>query len=848
MSALLLGVSGLGLLELGFLASAAASAVADRRTRRWRSKDIGFADLLNYAAVVDDGVVVCKNGSFLAAWIYEAGDNSSSTDDERNILSARINQALSALGNGWMVHIDAVRRMAPSYSKRGQSRFPDAVTAAIDEERRELFEGRGTMYEGYFVLTATWFPPKLATQKFVELMFDDEGLVRSGAWRTNQLIDLFKREVGNIEGRLSTGLKMTRLKGHPIVEEDGTTVVHDDLLRWLNTCVTGNSHPIVLPDNPIYLDTLVGGQEMWGGTIPRVGDNFVQVVSIDGLPQTSTPGILSDLTEIRSEYRWSTRFIFMDRHEAIKHLEGYRKKWRQKVRGFVDQLFQLNSGRIDLDAMNMVADADGAIAEVNSGTIAQGYYTACIVLSGPDREVVDEDADRILKAIRKRGFGARIETINTLDAFMGSLPGHGVENVRRPLINTLNLADLMPVNSIWTGLNYAPCPMYPSDAPALMECVTNGATPFRLNFHVADVGHGLIVGPTGAGKSVKLALIAAQFRRYEGMSIFCFDKGLSMYPLCKAAGGKHFVVAGDFDRLAFCPLQFLETRDDKAWALDWVATILALNGVNANPVQRNEISAALTNMSESGAATLSELSVTIQDESIRDVLRQYTVDGAMGQLLDASEDGLSLSSFTVFEVDQLMDLRDMFRLPVLLYLFRRIERSLKGQPAIIILDEAWVMLSHEVFRDKIKEWLKTLRKANCAVIMATQSLSDFANSGIFDSVVESTATKIFLPNPAARNTDTATLYHRMGLNDRQIEIIASAIPKRQYYYASSSGRRLYELALGPLALSFLATGSRENLDAINKFEGQYGAQWPARWLESRGVSPTLLTNAQEGLS
>ena len=76
-----------------------------------------------------------------------------------------------------------------------------------------------------------------------------------------------------------------------------------------------------------------------------------------------------------------------------------------------------------------------------------------------------------------------------------------------------------------------------------------------------------------------------------------------------------------------------------------------------------------------------------------------------------------------------MNLGDKYALPVLLYLFRRIETSLKGQPAMIVLDEAWMMLGHPVFREKIREWLKVLRKANCMVLMATQSLTDAAHSG-----------------------------------------------------------------------------------------------------------------------
>lgn len=808
---------------------------AKLKLKRHRFKDAGLADLLNYAAVVDDGVIVCKNGAFMASWLYKGGDNASSTDEQREMVSFRINQALASLGNGWMIHVDAVRRPAQNYSERGVSSFPDPISAAIDEERRQLFERLGTLYEGYFVFTLTWFPPLLAQRQFVELMFDDDSEEGSEKTRTKELINQFKREIGVIENRLSTVIKLSRLRGQKITNEDGSLITYDDFLSWLQFCITGISQPLQLPNNPIYMDAYLGGQELWGGIVPKIGRKFIQVVAIEGFPLESYPGILSALAELPIEYRWSSRFIFMDQHESIKHLDKFRKKWKQKVRGFFDQVFNTNSSNVDQDAMLMVSDAQAAIAEASSGLVAVGYYTSVVILMDESRSQLEQSARQVEKAISRQGFAARTETINTFDAYLGSLPGHGVENVRRPLINTLNLADLLPTSTIWTGNAQAPCPLYPPLSPALMHCVTSGSTPFRLNLHVRDLGHTFMFGPTGAGKSTHLAMIAAQLRRYRGMSIFVFDKGMSMYPLTKAVGGLHFAVGADDDRLAFCPLQYLATKSERAWAMEWIDTILALNGVNSTPAQRNEIAHAIISMHESGARTLSELSLTIQDATIRDAIRQYTVDGAMGHLLDADEDGLSLSDFTTFEIEALMGLGEKFALPVLLYLFFRIERRLNGQPSVIILDEAWLMLGHPVFREKIRAWLKVLRKANCLVLMATQSLSDAANSGILDVIVESTATKIFLPNIYARDEETSALYRRMGLNTRQIEILATAIPKQHYYYVSENGRRLYDLALGPLALSFVGASDQSSVAAIKQLEAEHGKLWVHEWLAERGL-------------
>jgi type IV secretion/conjugal transfer VirB4 family ATPase len=842
-------VLGIGLVALLYARLRAVDA--HLRLKKHRAKEEGLADLLVHAAVVDDGVIVGKNGALMAAWLYKGDDAGSSTDEERNQVAATINRAFVGMGNGWMIHVDAVRRESPGYPSPELSTFPDPVTRAIDEERRRMFESLGTMFEGYFVIVLTYFPPLLAQRKFVELMFDDDSDKPSRKQQTRGLLNDFKRNIDLFQSRMSSGVQLERLNGLKMVTEDGKVVTHDNFLRWLQFCITGRNHPVQLPSDPMYLDRIIGGQDFEPGVVPKVGRNFIQVVSIEGFPLESTPGVLNALGELACQYRWSNRFIFMDQHQAIADLEKFRKKWRQKIRGFFDQVFNTNTGAIDQDAVMMVADAEAALAETKSGVIAQGYYTSVVVLMHESRTQVERDARRIEKAINDLGFGARLETVNTTDAFFGSIPGHGVENVVRPLLNTMNLAQLIPTSTIWTGEAEAPCPYYPSNSPAVMQCVTHGATPFRLNFHVRDLGHTLIFGPTRSGKSTLLGLAASQLFRYEDFSLFVFEKGMSMYPLGqavessyrRAAGGlsaaplaKHYNVAADGDALAFCPLQYLETKGDRAWAMEWIDTILALNGVITTPEKRNKIADAVLTMHENGDRTLTDFTNLVQDNEIRDALAQYLADGNMGHLLDAEEDSLSLSRFTIFEIEQLMRLGQKFALPVLLYLFRRIERSLKGQPGAIILDEAWLMLAHKVFENKIEEWLRTMAKANVAIIMATQSLADAAKSSIFSVIVESTATKIFLPNVFAREEATKELYRSMGLNERQIEIIASATPKQQYYYVSEKGRRLFELALGPLALAILGRTDKDSVAAVQALEARFGDNWLDEWLRTRNVN------------
>jgi len=346
-----------------------------------------------------------------------------------------------------------------------------------------------------------------------------------------------------------------------------------------------------------------------------------------------------------------------------------------------------------------------------------------------------------------------------------------------------------------------------------------------------------MLGPTGSGKSTALALIAAQFRRYKDATVFAFDKGSSLEPLTRAVGGSHFNVAGDADSSAlhFAPLSQIDKPDELAWAEDWVGTLLELQGLKLTPAHRNELHRALVAVANSGDRTLTNLQIELQDKAMKEALEEYTISGALGQMLDAEEDGLSIGHWSCFEIEQLMERSDRTRLPVLLYLFHVIERRMKGQPCLLILDEAWLMLSNEVFRERIRMWLKVLRKANCAVLLATQSLSDAANSGILDVLAESCPTKIFLANKEASSEENIPLYKLLGCNDAEIRTITGMIPKRQYF-VRGEGRRRIELAIGPVALSFVGASGKEDIARVRALEAEYGEKWPYYWMEERGVN------------
>jgi len=454
-----------------------------------------------------------------------------------------------------------------------------------------------------------------------------------------------------------------------------------------------------------------------------------------------------------------------------------------------------------------------------------------------DPRVADEKLRLVEKVIQGRDFTAMPETINAVDAWLGSLPGHVYANVRQPPISTLNLAHMIPLSAVWAG----PERDEHLAAPPLLFGKTEGSTPFRFSLHVGDVGHTLVVGPTGAGKSVLLALMALQFRRYASAQVFAFDFGGSIRAAALAMGGDWHdlgggLTEGDEHSVSLQPLSRLEETAERAWAADWIVAILMREGVGITPEVKEHLWTALTSLASAPVEerTITGLAVLLQSNDLKQALRPYCVGGAYGRLLDAEAENIGKASVQAFETEGLIGTGAAPA--VLAYLFHRIEDRLDGSPTLIIIDEGWLTLDDEGFAGQLREWLKTLRKKNASVVFATQSLSDIDGSPIAPAIIESCQTRLLLPNERAIEPQITAIYRRFGLNDRQIEILARATPKRDYYCQSRHGNRLFELGLSEVALALCATSAKTDQAAIARILTEHGrGEFLDAWLRHRGV-------------
>lgn len=814
-----------------------------------RDRAVGLADFLRYALLVDDGVMFCKGGEYLAGWYVRGLDLDSASAAERNYRTRLLNQELSRFGSGWMIHIDRVRRPTSGYP--GVGAFPDVVSRLIDQERRLTFETQGGQWTTWYAIALTWLPPSLLEAKGKEWLYASGEKSDTGTLIAKEL-ENFKQRIGDFERSLA-GIYQTvdRLKTYAMTVDGAAgpqEVMVDGLSSWLTYCVTGEWQTIRAPQVTMYMDAVIGHQDAYTGTAPVIGTRHVKVLNIEGYPDESYPSMLDFLIRLPIEFRHSQRFIFMDAEDSKGVIDSYYKIWTQKIIPIRDQISGKLSGKINHHARDMAADAQQADKEAESRRVVYGNYTSVVVIMHEDVNVLNDVAETIQTQFKNHSYAVRVEDVNAFEAYLGSLPGEGRANVRDNFIHTANLSHLAPVTAIWTGPLQSPCKFYRNHPDPLFIGMTSGAAPFRYCSHVADVGHTAIFGPTGSGKSSLLNLMAAQQLRYPDGRIYWFGKDYGEFVTVKSLNGVHYDIGGEDADIGYAPFANIHRPSERRWATEWLESLILLAGGEVGPGVNKKLDDALVSLARTDNAhdrTMTYFCQIVQDEKIRAALERYTRASANGRMLDDDQDYFQHGRIQCFEMSHLMDAGEKAIVPVLTYLFHKIESAIDGTPFVIILDEGWLYLSVPVFEEKLRDFLLTIRKGNGQVWFATQNIDAVLNSRIAPTIIQSCPTKIYLPNPDATSETTVGLYQSLGLSMSQIELIASLRQQRDYFYSSPMGRRVFQLGLGPFAASFLLATGKEDYLRARDMVSTHGEGWTVEWLKSRGQNELAEILARE---
>ncbi|MGD9153318.1 MAG: conjugal transfer protein TrbE [Gammaproteobacteria bacterium] len=773
-----------------------------------------LADLLPWAALIAPGIVLNKDGSLQRTLSFRGPDLASSTEPQLVSITARLNNALKRFGSGWTMYIEARRQPYTSYP--ATSSFPDPVSWLVDAERRDRFEHSGISFESYYYLTLQYLPPEETTTKISKLFVTKT----NNAAQTNKTAQQESLDFFQIATQRFYNILQDFMFEVAFLNDDET-------LTYLHSTISTKNHIIKAPEIPMYLDAFLADTPLITGISPQLGDYHIKTISVLGFPFATQPALLDQLNQLSINYRWMTRFIPLDKLEAEKQLKRYKQKWFAKRKGMLNLLQEVftksESQLLDTASVEKTKDADEALKELAEDYVSFGYYTATVTVMDKNLEKATAMRHEVEKIINSLGFTTIAETFNAVEAWLSSLPGQAYANVRKPILHTLNLAHLMPFSATWSGQKQD----YHLQASSLMYVHTHGRTPFRFTLHIGDVGHTMIIGPTGSGKSVLLTTLALQFRRYKNAQVFVFDKGGSFLATTIGVDGGYYEL-GKRDQqnkqyLEFQPLANIDDEAEKIWAAEWLLGLLINEEITINPEVKSAIWEALSSLAQmpKHQHTLTGLCALVQNQMIRDALSTYTVSGPFGHILDAEHEIECGNSLQCYEMEELMTMPSIIA-PILSYLFHRLEKRFTGAPTLLVLDEAWLFLDHPIFASKVRNWLKSLRKKNVSVVFATQSVDDIIKSNIASALLEACPARILLPNDRTLEPQIKTAYEKLGLNEQQLSILATAIPKKQYYYTSRLGNRLFDLELGPVAMSFCAASTPKDQQIVKEIIAKHG--------------------------
>jgi len=787
-----------------------------------------FEDYLPWGFLAAPGVILNKDGSFQKSVRFRGPDVRSATPEELISFAARANNVFKRLGSGWAIYIDAERTPIFDYP---DGAFGDAASRLVDAERAAQFDGalkghdfsESGCFESVHHLTLQYCPPADNARKASAFFFEIDQARKKGD-EANIAQDA---DAERLERRLASEAlqHFERACAFAFGLFEGLCVEFEELdddatLTYLKRTISPKPHLVRAPASAAFLDGLLCDAPLMGGAAPLLGDKHLRVLSVKGFPSFTAPGLLDELNALGFSFRFMTRFLCLDRTESEKELTKQRRLWFSKHKSlaalFKEVVMKETQTFSNPDALAKTAELDDALEDLGSEAIGFGYFTASLTILGDTPAEADEKLRLAERIFNSRGLVTIAETLNAVEAFLSTIPGQAYANVRRPMISTLNFTHMAPLATAWAGDAHNAH----LGAPPLSLARTDGATPFRLNLHVSDVGHTLVVGPTGAGKSVLLSFLAMQWRRYAGAQVFVFDKGGSARAAIRSMGGECFDLGAD-NTPAFQPLARIDDSTERAIALDWVLGLLDQEDAQQSPELKEKLWSALNNLAAAPVEQrhLTGLRLLVQDAHLQAALAPYTQAGPYGAIFDGDRERLSLSDVLLFEMEEIMS-RPKAAAPALLHLFARLDERFDGRPTLLILDEAWVFLDSPLFAARIREWLKTLRKKNVAVVFATQSLADIAQSHIAPALVESCPTRIYLPNERAFEPQQKRAYEQFGLNDTEIQLIATSQRQRDYYYASPKGRRVFDLSLGPIALAFCAASDPASRALVAKLESK----------------------------
>ncbi len=753
------------------------------------------SELLPLFSLANESTIRLKDEGLCALYRVKGIDSETSGKDSFDYYGGRLEDALKGLNENWTVSFFLIRKRNYYYP---DVEFKSSVSRYIDEKYKERIL-RNKNYINNIFLSFTYRENK-SKLKIFKKVFERDGKKISEKIKTlsekktkEEVIKELKERLRYLNSELNGITEALPKLGLERLKDEELLASYYFILNPAKDLRKG----IRLPDYA-FLDEYLTDFTVDADYEEAIKlDSYIyKVLSVKDYPQETEPGVLDGLLSLDKELKFSASFSFYSKENAKKEMQKRRRHYFVTRKTLLHQVSETATGEetqlIDPVKMSYVYDAEESLQELD---LVRGFGMSSVnfIAWGHTEKEADEGVVKITGVLKDKSYQVLNETLNKLSAYFSAVPGGEKLNQRRFMVSLGNFVDYIPFRTILIGDKQNSH----LKAPALCAFETKHKTLFYFNFHVKDVGHTAMFGPTGAGKSVLLNFLASQYMKYDPQ-IYFFDYGYSAEILSLAQNGLHI----DFKpekRTYLNPVALITTKGGKSFLRDFLQVLIESFGYVMDDEDLKHLWKGIELVSSlpKNKHVLESFS-SVLPQSLSEKLRPWTT-GEYKYYFNNPVDMLSLSKYSVFEMKNLSGNNNSKVIaPLLMYLFERIDSSLSSLiPTVIFLDESWFELQHPIFATKMQEWLQTLRKLNTVVVFATQDLMHVAeNQRMLSSVLTNVSTKIFLPNFKADTTDMKNLYtNTFGLTENEFNMVLTGNERRDYLIKQESVTRLAQLNL-----------------------------------------------------
>jgi type IV secretion system protein VirB4 len=778
-------------------------------------------DRLPYAGHLDDHTVMTRSGDLIQMIQVDGVAFETADSETLNHMAAVRDVVMRGIANSnLMLYCHVIRRQVTAELSGAQ---PEGFVRDLDDAWQQQLRGR-RLYINDIVLMLVRRPAQGKIGFFDRLTKWGNGTRNSAERLADQARELRELEAARTNLLSSLMRYGPRLLGR----YRGAGGVCSEPLEILSAMYNGEMQPVLEPtgDAGHYLPYKrisfgLDALELKGASADN--SRFGAIVSIKDYPANTSPGMLDNVLRLPHELTMTESFAFIDRQIADERI-GLALR---RLRAASDETTTLRQGLL------------GAKDDLTGGAAAYGEHHLTVHVRAMTLAELDAAVADVQASLADIGAVAVREDLNLESAFWGQFPGNADYIARKALVSTANLSGLISLHGFPIGV--------PAGGPwgePITVLETTSSTPYFFNLHSGDLGNFTLIGPSGSGKTVVLNFLIAQAQKFQPRTFF-FDKDRGAEIFIRAIGG-HYDVLRPGTPTGFNPLQLPENATNQAFLRQWLSQLLTPAGGQLTADENAIIASAVdANFGQPTVYRQLRYLVELLAGGARPIrgdlasrLAPWYGAGEHAWLFDNPADQLNLDTRTAgFDMTALLD-NPALRTPAMMYLFHRVDERLDGTPSMIVIDEGWKALDDDVFVHRLKDWMKTIRKRNGVVGFATQSASDAIESKIAATIIEQSATQLFMSNPKAQASDYCGGF---GLTEHELDLVRSLPEHLRCVLIKQGGNSVVarlDMANMPDAITVLSgrETSVRKLDELRRVHGDAPSEW----------MPILLKAAQGG--